>query len=278
MPLWNVHLLVEGPVDYRGPNRTTQQKGFRPDDPFYSDIAIRPVPSGLSLQVTARADTTDLARKAAVYFVGKMLDALAIEIDQPLVLSTADERAGPPRSRNDVRRIVELAEIEAAFAEAHLLSRDRPSFLRSLGWYRKGLQTDDQFDAFLAFWNAIEVVASKDYPKAPGVDMERAKKGAKNQVWACFMGLWGEPEGWPLEAWVEGGGVRGAWVDRHYDTRVDVAHGVASVDIHKVAEIANLVPGLQSVARSFLRGWRAQFLNAKIQPELEGSPHLEDYY
>lgn len=278
MDTWNVSLLIEGPIEYRGPRQTTQQKGFRPEDPFYSELNLRTIPSGISADVTARADTSELAQKAATYFIGKMLDVLAVEIDQPLTLSAPDDQTRGPRRRYDVRRLVELDKIQKAFGEAYLLSRACPWFLRSLGWYRKGLQTDDPFDAYLALGNAIEIVVSREYPKVPDVDLDRAKKGAINQVWACFIGLWGATENWPIAGWTESGGAPEKWASSHYDIRNHVAHGVTSVDVHKIAEVDAHVPGLRQVARAFLLEWRDQFLDPRIQPELEGSEALEDFY
>jgi hypothetical protein len=55
--------------------------------------------------------------------------------------------------------------------------------LRGLGWYRKGLYTEDPFDKFLAFWNAIEIVAAYYQSEfVPSIDRERAKKGSKSQI------------------------------------------------------------------------------------------------
>ena len=54
-PIWEVVLYVDGPVTVRRRVLTTQQKGFRVDDPFYSDIEIMGLPSGLKATVTARA-------------------------------------------------------------------------------------------------------------------------------------------------------------------------------------------------------------------------------
>src|SRR5690242_18143101 len=46
-PIWEVVLYVDGPVTVHQRVLTTQQKGFRVDDPFYSDIEIMGLPSGL---------------------------------------------------------------------------------------------------------------------------------------------------------------------------------------------------------------------------------------
>ena len=55
VPTWEVNILIDGPVTLRRPFRTMQQKGFRPENPFYSDIQIASIPSGLRATVTARA-------------------------------------------------------------------------------------------------------------------------------------------------------------------------------------------------------------------------------
>jgi hypothetical protein len=88
------------------------------------------------------------------------------------------------RTREATRRRIEYFEVEKAFHEAHRHAVNNPPFLRGLGWYRKGLYTEDPFDKYLAFWNAIEIVASKYYRYIPGIDIDRAKKGAKNQICA----------------------------------------------------------------------------------------------
>jgi hypothetical protein len=252
--IWEVILYVDGPVTVRRRVLTTQQKGFRVDDPFYSDIEIQSVPSGVRATVTARAPNQTVAYKAAVFFFGRMLDALTLTINRPMYLSLT-ERERTRAERHDVRRVVEPGEIENAFYEAHHLGRTNPSFLRSLGWYRKGLMTDDPLDKFLAFWNAIEVVAAEYYHCVPAIDKQRAKNDSKSQVWECFKALWGGCEEWPVISGLT------EWIDESYSVRVDVAHGVAFVDIYKVAEVADRLPAIEKVCYRFLRDWRDRFLN-----------------
>jgi Apea-like HEPN len=145
--------------------------------------------------------------------------------------------------------------IENAFHKADHLAKARPSFLRSLGWYRKGLTTDDPLDKFLAFWNAIEIVASRYYRHIPTIDKEQAKKGTKSQVWECFKALWGSCEDWPVIPRLN------KWIDESYAVRVDVAHGVAFIDIHRVTAVAERLPAIEEVCYHFLGGWRKRFLD-----------------
>jgi hypothetical protein len=264
-PLWEVVLYVDGPVTVRRRVWTTQQKGFRVDDPFYSDIEITGLPSGLKATVTARAPDQAVAYKAAVFFFGHMIDALTLTINQPMYLSlTQGERTHA--QRHDVKRCIEQNEIENAFREAHILGHGSPSFLRSLGWFRKGLTTDDPLDKFLAFWNAIEIVAGKYYHYVPTIDKERAKKGSKSQVWECFKALWGPCEKWPVIPGQTG------WIDDSYSVRLDVAHGIAFIDVHKVAEIAERLPPIEQVCFRFLSGWRERFLEMDRHPPRETLP------
>lgn len=193
-PTWEVSLYVDGPVTVKRRVVTTQQKGFRVDDPFYSDIEITNIPSGLKATVTARAPDHVIAYTAAVYFFGHMLDALTLAVNRPMDLSLT-ERERPSAPRHDVKRIIEREEFEAAFHEAHSLRQGGPALLRSLGWYRKGLTTDDPLDKFLAFWNVIEIVAGKFYQSVLAIDQQRAKNGCKSQVWECFKTLWGAVRG-----------------------------------------------------------------------------------
>jgi hypothetical protein len=252
--IWEVDLYVDGPVTVRGGVRTTQQKGFRVEDPFYSDIELQSIPSGIRATVTARAPEETVAYKAAVFFFGRMLDALTLTVNRPMYLSLA-ERERTRAERHDVRRVIEPGEIEIAFRQAHHWAGNSPSFLRSLGWYRKGLTTEDPLDKFLAFWNAIEVVAGKYHHYVPAIDKERAKKGSKRQVWECFKALWGPCEEWPV---IPG---QTKWIDESYAVRLDVAHGIAFVDIQKVAEVAGRLPAIEKVCFLFLCGWRDRYLD-----------------
>lgn len=262
LPIWEVDLVVDGPVAIRHHFRTTQQKGFRLDDPFYSDVSFRDMPHGLRATITARASDEKLAFEAAVFFFGQMLDALTLTVDRPMYLSLT-EGESVHRRRYDVHRVVEEEEIGEAFHLAHHLSTNSPSFLRSLGWYRKGLYAEDPFDRFLALWNAMEIVASRYYRYVPTIDKERAKKGSKSQLWECFKAIWGPCEKWPII-----GGDRN-WIDQHYEIRNDVAHGIESVNVEKVGLVADKTVALRQVAHRFLGDWRKDLLDVDRHPPSE---------
>ncbi len=257
VPTWEVDLFVDGPVTLRGRFSTTQQKGFRPGNPFYSHIEMIGVPSGgLRTTVTARAPDEQLAFEAAVVFFGRMLDVLAFRIDRPLFLSLTEQAPRNDRTRHNSRRIVGRQEIEGAFREADDLVMTQPPFLRSLGWYRKGLYTEDPLDKFLAFWNAIEIVAAGYYRSVESIDHERAKKGSKNQIWGCFGALWGPCEQWPDVLGDD------EWIDANHEIRKNIAHGVIPVDIETVASVVGRLDAIRRVAYRFLRDWGDTVLRA----------------
>jgi hypothetical protein len=202
-----------------------------------------------------------------------MLDVLAFAIDRPLFLSLHERRRSLDRhERQDVRRIVTHQEIEDAFKEVRFLEKSsssalrgntNPSVLRSLGWYRKGLYTEDPFDRFLAFWNSIEIVAARYCRDLQGIDQARARKGIKNQVWACFTELWGPCKGWPVIP------ANDKWIDESYEIRNDIAHGAGSVDIERVASVASRNDEIQQVAHRFLQDWREKlpYVDHQLSPE-----------
>ena len=267
MAIWEVDLRVDGAVTVAHAITFSQQKGFRPDDAFYSEIEIRRASFGLEATITARAENEELAAKAALFFFGRMLDALILEVDVSLrlTLSNLDSRI-----RDDInsRRRIEQLTFETAFNEALQLSRENPVFLRSLGWYRKGLSTSDPFDQFLAYWNSIAIVASKYFATCPDVDLERAKKGIINQIWPCFLAVWGSNNKWPLIPGNE------KWIDDGNELRNLVAHGGASIDVKYVGELSGQLPLLRQVAHRFLTDWRK---STHFKPERKSEPDEQPY-
>lgn len=234
-------------------------KGSSFEDRFYSEINLRNVSYGIESSVTAFAPTSELARKAALLFFGQMLDTLAIGINQSVYLSLTERRPSQSDSYN-TRRIIEDAEWKAAFKEARLLAFSESTFLRALGWYRKGLYTEDPFDKFLAFWNSVEVVTSKYHPPIP----EGREKRSKSQMWESFKALWGETcEQWPV---ITG---NDKWIDENYETRKNIAHGVAPINVEEVEKVLSKINIVEKLAYTFLTDWRRNKLKPDIPPGLE---------
>ena len=246
LPTWEVKLAVFGPIKTRSSYELSIFKAFRINDPFYSDINIRSSNFGVVATVTSFAKTSDLAHKAALSFFGQMLDTLALEIQQPLFLSFRETK--PSHFEEHItKRIVEEKEWVTAFKEARCLNEYEPSFLRALGWYRKGLHTEDPFDKFLALWNSIEVTASKYHTPD-----ERTKDGSKNQIWQCFKTVWGECDNWPF--------IKGNkdWIDENHNNRIGIAHGVKPVTVDSIEEIMRDLNLLEKVSHRFLTDWKTK--------------------
>jgi hypothetical protein len=222
-PVWEVNLVVYGSISVEKTLRLKEPKSLQlSDDQFHSDIEIKRKrgTSGVEATVTAYAPSNELAREAAILYFGQMLDALAIQIDQPLYLNFGDRQRNGNETHDTLRR-VKKEEWQAAFKEARFLNMKESTFLRALGWYRKGLYTEDPFDKFLAFWNSIEIVTTKYHPPIP----EGKKTGSISQIWESFKSIWGECDDWKI---IKG---EADWIDKNYKIRIAIAHGTQPVDI-----------------------------------------------
>ncbi|HLO89081.1 MAG TPA: methylamine utilization protein MauJ [Nostocaceae cyanobacterium] len=252
-PVWEVNLVVYGSITVEKTVKLNEPKGLQlSDDPFYSDIEIkrRGSSSGIEAIVTAYAPSKQLAREAAILYFGQMLDALAIRIDQPLYLNFGDRQRNDYETHDTLRR-VKKEEWHKAFKEARLLAMKESTFLRALGWYRKGLYTEDPFDKFLAFWNSIEIVATKYHPPIP----EGRSTGSISKIWESFKSIWGECDNWDI---IQG---QKNWIDDNYKIRIAIAHGTQPVDIETVKNVVTKIDILKLVANKFLTDWRQRRLN-----------------
>lgn len=256
--VWEVNLYAFGPITIANHLKLNEPKGFRLQSPFYSDIEIRRTNFGIEAIVTAYASNEQLAYKAALLFFGQMLDTLAFQIDQSIYLSLFGQKHNFSQSYI-TRRQIEREEWQSAFREARLLALTETTFLRALGWYRKGLYTEDPFDKFLAFWNSIEIVTCKYHPPIP----QDKPAGSKSQMWESFKELWGDCEKWPV---ISG---QDKWIDNNNETRQEIAHGTKPVEIESIENVLNKIDNIRQVAHTFLSGWRETKLNPKISPELE---------
>ena len=258
MAIWEVTLQVYGPIAVERTIRLNEPKGYRLQDPFYSDVQIKRSQNGVESTVTAFASTEKLAYKAALLFFGQMLDVLSFRVNAPLFLALAlDYR--PTFSREyKVRRRISAQEWRDAFKESRLLALTEPVFLRALGWYRKGLYTEDPFDKFVAFWNAIENVAAKYHPPIP----DDKPKGSKSQIWESFKSVWGDCKDWPL---IQG---QTQWIDENNTIRNEIVHGAKPINVEAVESVLEKLETIQDVAHRFLTDWRRQRLNLEVPPEM----------
>lgn len=240
---WIVHLFADGPIAVEDLVRFHHPKGFSGRRQFYSKVTVENSPSGLRMAVTAFARECDPARKAALVFVGEMLDVLSTDLKLPVRLSLFDPQTAN-RYAHSVRRVVTEPELRQAFSRARWLSEQEPTFLRALSWFRKGLITEDPLDRFFAFWLALEIVAGKYHPDVP-----EAMKGSKSQIWESFKALWGDSADWPVIAGQD------QWIDDNHRLRVEIAHGTAAVDVEAVERAAAKAEIILNVSQRFLTDW-----------------------
>jgi hypothetical protein len=107
IPIWEISLTVYGSITVDKKLRFSELKGFLSNDPFYSDIEIsrNTTSAGVKATVTAYAPTGQLAHEAAILFFGQMLDALAIQINQPLYLNFSHRQSSSIASHTTLRRV-----------------------------------------------------------------------------------------------------------------------------------------------------------------------------
>jgi hypothetical protein len=109
-------------------------------------------------------------------------------------------------------------------------------------------------DRFLALWLAIEVVAEKHHPQLP----VNHGQGCKSKIWESFKSVWGEYGRWPAIPGQE------TWIDDNYESRNQIAHGTAPVDIEAVEAASAKAVVIQQVARNFLLAWRSHHFDPPL--------------
>lgn len=251
MRIYNVELLVSGPVTTRRPINFNTDKELDFGNVFRSDIAIRKHHQGFLISSTVYTANQDRAYKVALLFVGKMLDILSIKTNSALNVSFNEYRQ--LTDKNIVRAVIDEEEFRFCFKLARQLNLDENKLLRALSWYRKGLYTEDPFDKFLAFWNSISVVAD-GYCN----DNERTRQGIINKIWDCFVTLWGDCANWEH---ING---NDRWVNDNNEVRNKIAHGGVTVDIQYVENVITQLETVQNVAYKFLTQW-ANRLGRRIE-------------
>lgn len=256
IPVWEVEVPVVGLISIRHSFNLNVRKEINHPEAFYSEVSITPKDYGFLANLTAFAPTSFQAEQAGLVFLGRMLDVLCLQIDIALSVmnpSIVIRNSGQPR----VKRVSNQNDIRNAFFEARRLTITESTYLRALGWFRKGKYTNDPLDRFLAFWIAIETVASKYNPNK---DVCK-NKGSICHIWESFKHVWGEYEDWPLI------GGKANWIDSNNEKRVNVAHGTIATDIESVSDITNSLDEVEAVSREFLIDWHTQ-LSVNVDPQL----------
>jgi hypothetical protein len=242
MRIYNVDLLISGPITTKRIISFDTEKELDLGNVFRSDISIKKHQQGFIISTTVYTASQDRAYKLALLFIGKMLDILSMKTNSPLNVSLNEYRQ--LADRNIVRAVIDEEEFRFCFELARQLNLNENKLLRAFSWYRKGLYTEDPFDKFLAFWNSICVVAD-GYCN----DNERTKLGTVNRIWDCFITLWGQCPNWE---YING---NDRWVNDNNEVRNKIAHGGVTVDIQYVENVINQLETVQNVAYKFLTKW-----------------------
>lgn len=256
IPVWDVEIPIVGLVSIRRSFELNVRKEIYDSKAFYSEIRVAPKGYGFLVSLTAFAPTASQAEEAGLVFLGRMLDVLSTQLGTALSVmspSVLVRQTGEPR----VKRCIGRDEVLEAFLESRKLTLSETTYLRALGWFRKGLCTTDPLDRFLAFWNAIEVVASKYNPNKH----ECKKRGSICHIWESFKHCWGACENWPLIAG------KSEWIDENNKKRKGVAHGTIATDVESVSNITASLTELEAVSRQFLLDWR-HMLTVTVDPRL----------
>jgi hypothetical protein len=133
-----------------------------------------------------------------------------------------------------------------AFRRGREYDRKRRYFSRSLGWYRKGLNSEDPIDRLLAFWSALEGISSQYFRHS-----ERTKEGIINQICDCFDQLWGNVDNWKV---IPG---NAKVVNEFYAFRNGIAHGFMNVNVKAIREISARLDLYQTLVHTFLLDWES---------------------
>ena len=252
MAEWNVDLAVSGPIGLHRPTlRIRTMKGDVA--PFQTQVEIRRDKNGVLVSVIVRADTRESAHDVGLYFVGRALDVLCLETDLPLHLSLS----GPQfrTAADHVRRLITEQCWLDCFEDGRQYGTERSTFCRALSWFRKGHNSENPVDKFLAYWASIEIVGSK-YAR----DNERTRRGVKNKICDCFDQLWQSHENWkviPNDV---------NWVNRSCERRDQIAHGtIPLVEMDSIREISESLPKLHDLALEFLREWKSSQMTTEMR-------------
>lgn len=245
MRIYNVELLVSGPVTTRRAINFDTEKELDLGSIFRSDVSIKKHQQGFIISTTVYTANQDRAYKVALLFIGKMLDILSMKTNLALNVSLNGYRQ--LTDKNIVRAVIDEGEFRFCFDLARQLNLNENKLLRAFSWYRKGLYTEDPFDKFLALWNSICVVAD-GYCN----DNERTRLGTVNRIWDCFITLW---DGCPNWEFING---NDRWVNDNNEVRNKIAHGGVTVDIQYVENVINQLDTVQNVAYKFLTQWASR--------------------
>lgn len=253
MRVFQVELYIIGPITIERPLIFDTDKELSLGDIFNSKIKLTTIPQGLEISATVSTTDSDSACRVALLFIGKMLDILCIKINMALYVTNSDIKLRG--EKQTIKTVVSREEFDRCFELSRSLNLQKTTLARSLTWYRKGLYTEDPFDKFLALWNSINVIAGKYCS-----DNEFTKKGIVNQIWDCFIILWGK-EYVDKEFKPDGNHDR---IKELNNIRNDIAHGLVPVEINYAGNVIKKLGYVNRLAYRFI----TEFSKLHIEQDL----------
>lgn len=228
MVLWQIKLDIEGLLRL---DRTYLIK----------DVTLKNKGSNkLQAVIDVEGDNSSIASDVAIRKVNDVLDTLSLMTNISLII--AGEKQIHQLGSNvhilslpasySISRISNNEEIQNAEEILNNVSNEETTFLRAVGWYRKGLNGIDAFDTFLAFWNSIEIITEKFGPSGPEIN------GSKDKMIKMLN--------------THLGGNYSDFVRESYEYRKNIAHGAKPVILEQIILVSSKIPKLKEVANKFL--------------------------
>jgi len=215
-------------------------------------ISIAPTKFGFEITTSVQSNYKDNAYKIALLVIGKMLDVLSLSTNSFYLITTDNVTLNKNALSSHVKIILAKEDFINAFENAEKYNSEEPQFLLALNWFRKGKISDDPYDKFLAFWNSISLVAGK-YHK----EDERTKKGIKNQIWNCFISVWGQSSDWEF---INGDD---KWIDDNNIIRDKIAHGLIPIEFEHIENVLSRLEILEKVSYKFLTDFWKKIVTEK---------------
>lgn len=178
------------------------------------------------IEATARISAADsnTAEKIALRNVSDLLNILSFISDCSVKLVGVEPKDDVNSALPTTTRILSTHEVQTWRTIEESGSYE---LLNALGYYRKGLNELDPFDAFLAFWTSIEIVCS-----------DTGRNSIKQKI-LSFARAYSV-------------GIEEATVDDLKGTRNRIAHGGKRYDIEQIEYVAGKIPEIRSLARQLL--------------------------
>lgn len=170
------------------------------------------------------AASRDAAEKVAVRKVSDLLNILSFVSNSSTKLAGVEPLEKSDSAFPTTTRIINTEELDKWRA---IEAVNDLELFRALGYYRKGLNEPDPFDAFVGFWNAVEIICSNSSGRGIA---NKILNSARTHAIEITQGE----------------------VDDLTGTRNRIVHGAKQYHIDQIELVAKKIPKIQDLARRFL--------------------------